>query len=369
MSTQITLGQTAMAPGQDSSHAWDYWWRDLSSLNEDFLPSGLPDWTSIGWYFGASPTGLGLGLEIMLDTTWNTVKDIELTQLDCTWVTVEGFVDTCIAAVGDDMSHQITVVGAKRGAIDLGDGKNTITIDYLSNEYTWSNNFTIAAGNGNDTILVRPELSQWIGAPGGVPKGWTFNTAPDQTTVDSALGSGNNTLGLEECSGTITASSGASNISLMDGHNTLTLGSGTATVTIASYNIAWPAIFALATDRASDIVQLGSGHADISIDDTMTFMTPLTTIVVTHGQTGDETADGPDDIRYGHGAGSDFVGGNWSALTLDLVGYSAGSSATLTAAGDHTELTIKDAAGGAADVLNLYGASPPSIATLHLHFT
>ena len=54
---------------------------------------------------------------------------------------------------------------------------------------------------------------------------------------------------------------------------------------------------------------------------------------------------------------------------MDLVGYSAGSSATLTAAGDHAVLTIQDAAGGAADVLNLYGASPSGIAALHLQFT
>jgi hypothetical protein len=66
---------------------------------------------------------------------------------------------------------------------------------------------------------------------------------------------------------------------------------------------------------------------------------------------------------------SSGIAQSWSALTLDLVGYSAGNSATLTPAGDHTELTIQDAAGGAADVLNLYGAPPSSIATPHLHFT
>jgi hypothetical protein len=101
----------------------------------------------------------------------------------------------------------------------------------------------------------------------------------------------------------------------------------------------------------------------------MTFMTPLTAIIVTHGQTGSGTTAGADDIRYGHTDGGVFVGGGWSALTLDLVGYSAGSSATLTQTGDHTQLTIQDAAGGAADLLNLYGASPPSLATLHLRFT
>jgi hypothetical protein len=259
-------------------------------------------------------------------------------------------------------------------------------VNYLSNEYTWSNNFNIAVGDGNDTIVVQPEtFSAMTGAapipwelnpvegpfgPGTpLPAGWTFNTAPDKTTADITLGSGNNQLELQECSGTITAGSGDSNILLVDGHNNLTLGSGTAIVTMAAYNTAVPAPFALATDRGSDTVQIGSGHADISIDDTMTFMTPLTTVTITHGQTGDNTADGPDDIRYGHGNGSNFVGGDWSALTLDLAGFSAGSSVTLTQVGDHTALTIQDAAGGAADVVNLYGAPLSGIAALHLHFT
>jgi hypothetical protein len=77
-------------------------------------------------------------LNISLDAAWNTGKDIEVTQLDCYGLTVNGFVDTCVGAVGDDMSHDITVIGAKRGAIDLRNGNNNVNIQYLSNEYTWS---------------------------------------------------------------------------------------------------------------------------------------------------------------------------------------------------------------------------------------
>lgn len=394
--TVIRFGFAATAPGQVTGQAWDASWIGMSAWQAYDVPAdGLSQSTRIyNINFGIVDFVVGLPMSLVtascsgsaqdseedftLNYIWNSVKDIELTELDTNTLNVTGFVDTWIAAAGDNTSHNMTVTSAKRGAIDVGNGNNTISVNYLSNEYSWSNHFHIGVGNGNNTINVQPDvfsdyasdIAQPSEAPNTpVPVGWSFNTAPDLTTVGIALGSGDNTVELQECSGTITAGSGITNISLVDGHNALVLGSGSATVTIAAHNIAEPVDFALATDRGSDIVQLGSGHADISIDDTMTFMTPLTTIIVTHGQAGTGTTDGPDDIRYGHTSGGTFVGGDLSALAFDLVGYSAGSSATLTAAGDHTVLTIQDAAGGAADVLNLYGASPSSIAALHLQFT
>jgi hypothetical protein len=393
--TVFRFGYAATAPGQETGQAWDAHWIGLSDWQSYDAPAdGINQTTRIyDIYFHVEEliTGEPLSLvtaaysgptqsseeDFTLNYIWDSVKDIELTELDTTTLNVTGFVDTWIAAAGDNTSHNVTVTSAKRGAIDLGNGNNSISVNYLSNEYTWSNHFHIGVGNGNNTINVQPDVfsdyASDIPQPSGVPNtpvpvGWVFNTAPDLTTVGITLGSGDNTVALQECSGTITAGSGTTNVSLVDGHNALVLGSGTATVTIAAHNTAEPVDFSLATDRGSDIVQLGSGHADISIDDTMASMTPLTFIIVTHGDTGTGTADGPDDIRYGHTSGGTFVGGDWSALTLDLVGYSAGSSASLSAASDHTVLTIQDAAGGAADVLNLYGASPSSIAALHLQF-
>jgi hypothetical protein len=55
-------------------------------------------------------------------------------------------------------------------------------------------------------------------------------------------------------------------------------------------------------------------------------------------------------------------------VTFDFVGYSPGSSATLTPANGHTEPDVRDAAGGPADALNLNGIPPSSIAALHLNF-
>jgi hypothetical protein len=231
-------------------------------------------------------------------------------------------------------------------------------------------------GDGNNTIDVQPDVFSdysYSTLPcedsTPLPPGWAFNYAPDQTTVGITLGSGNNKVELQECSATITAASGTSTISLVDGHNALILGSGTATVTIAAYDTTGPIHFSLAKDRGSDIVQLGTGHADISIDDTMKFMTPQTTIVIARGETGAESGGAADDIRYGHYTGSDFVGGDWSAVTFDLVGYDLDSEAVLTRAGDHTEMTIRDTADGSTEVMNLYGAPPGDIAGPHVRFT
>jgi hypothetical protein len=391
--TTVRFGLTAMAPGQVTGQAWDALWIGLSAWNTYLPTNGLSKTTQIAPItFGTtlvwepwSPYELGVVTVYCFDDTespqyseenftlnapWNAIKDIELTKLDSAILNVTGFVDTWIAAPDDNAYQNITVNSAKRGAIDLGNGNNVISVGYLSNDYTWSNHFHIGVGNGNNTIEVQPEdYSEYTISGTPLPQGWSFNTEPDQTTVGVALGSGNNTVELEECSGTITMGGGTNTITLVDGHNALVLSSGTSTVAISAFDTADPKHFALATDRGSDIVQIGSGHADISIDDTMTFMTPLTTVIVMHGDSGTRTSDGPDDIRYGHTSGSTFVGGDWSALTLDLIGYSAGSSATLTAASDHTVLTIQDAAGGAVDVLNLYGAPPSSVAALHLRFT
>ncbi len=174
--------------------------------------------------------------DFSLNAPWNTIKDIELSELDTVNLNVTGFVDTWVATAGDNASHGITVTGAKRGAIDVGNGNNTINVNYLSNDYTWSNHFHIGVGNGNNTIEVQPDSHYYYAAPLGtpLPSGWTFNTAPDQTTVGITMGSGDNTVELEECSGTITAGSGTSDISLTDGRNAVNLGGGAAKVTIAA---------------------------------------------------------------------------------------------------------------------------------------
>jgi hypothetical protein len=382
----IRFSLSSVFPGQDPGNAWDYWWRLSSSWNIDDIPGAGQGGSSssyalaFGPYTLTSPTPLvtedftgpaGVTTEdVTLNAPWNTIKDVEIKQLDSFSFGANGFVDTWIAAAADNNRHDVTVTGAKRGAIDLGSGNDDVLVYYRSNEYTWSNDFHISVGNGSDLIRVQPESFDHI-ASTPTPAGWKFNTVPDLTTASISLGSGNDTVETRECSATVAAGSGTTFISVVDGHNMLTLGSGTDMVLISTDR---PELegWAVATDRSSTTVLLGSGHADIWIDDTMQFMTPLTTIVVSHGRTGAQAAGAPTDaadaIRYGHGSPNEFVGGDWSALTFDLVGFSPGSSATLTPANGHTELDVQDAAGGPADALNLYGIPPSSIAALHLNF-
>jgi hypothetical protein len=51
----------------------------------------------------------------------------------------------------------LSAVCVKRGAVALGDGDDKVVVNVAANEYTWSSQFDITTGNGNDTVSVQPE--------------------------------------------------------------------------------------------------------------------------------------------------------------------------------------------------------------------
>jgi hypothetical protein len=71
------------------------------------------------------------------------------------------------------------------------------------------------------------------------------------------------------------------------------------------------------------------------------------------------------------GETGNFVGGDLSALTINLIDYNPDSKATLVAASAGTPmlLQIQHAATGSIGVVALCGQSPTSVAALNLHFT
>jgi hypothetical protein len=76
-------------------------------------------------------------------------------------------------------------------------------------------------------------------------------------------------------------------------------------------------------------------------------------------------------IRYGHvdSTGS-FVGGDLSALTIDLIGYSPGSTVSLGAPpGGPMLLQIHDAATGSIAAVTLYPGVTGSAVLQHVRFT
>jgi Ca2+-binding RTX toxin-like protein len=314
------------------------------------------------------------GLGIYLYSPWNSIKDIEISNLSSYLLEVYRFVDTWINAADDNSNHDILLSGTKRGVVALGDGNDTVQVNMIANEYTWPSNFDITTGNGNSTITVQPEQKfDYVSDYFYAPAGWgPWNQTPQLMTANVSVGNGNNTIGLTEVSGTIQVGSGDDTINITDGYHTLWLGAGNDTITIGTLlNQGDAALVARDTHDGTDIVHVASGHAVISIDDTYPIFTQSVTLDFIHGETGGSTLATADVVKFGHvdGGTGDFVGDDLRSLTINLMDYSPGSKATLIAAsaGNPMLLQIQDAATGSIDAIALYG-SATSVAALNLHF-
>jgi hypothetical protein len=310
--------------------------------------------------------------DITLNSPWNSIKDVEVSTISSQDLHVTGFVDTWINAPSDNSNHTVSIDEAKRGAVALGNGNVAIQIDVAANEYSWSSHFNVNVGNGNDIVNVMPEAFATL-ANLSAPAGWTFNKTPQLTTADITVGNGNDTIGLAEISGTVHVGSGNDTINISDGNSTVWLGAGSDSVVINTMNNGGLVPWAYDTQVGSSTIHVGAGQADITIDDTTPAWTPVTTIDFIHGETGGSTLGTADVIRYGHVGPSigEFVGGDLSALTIDLTGYSPGSTVSLgnTPPGAPMLLQIHDAATGSIDAVTLYAGVTGGAVLPHVRFT
>jgi hypothetical protein len=387
----IRLAMSAVSPGAANPTTWDENWTGLVTNYGSGTAGSISFSGSVAGTDSISQLGVGGGglftvapvpaltvvtqdsggvshQSITMNASWNTIKDIEVTNVDTNVLTVSNFVDTWVSDAADEASRTVVVDGAKRGDIALGDGNDNVTVNYMSNESSWSNLFYVTLGNGNDSVTVNPESFAAIAAT-SKPAGWVFNQTPQATTAIISVGNGNDNVSLDT-SGVVQLGSGNDTVGLIDGAHVVYLGAGTDLVNISSHDLSQPATMAFSTQRDSDNVYVNSGHAAISINDSAGGTTPLTNLFISHDETG---GGNPDLISYGHTdtTTGQFVGGDFSALTLFLTGYSAGSTATLaTGPSPGTELLkIQDALTGGIDTLVLQGAGPASTAGLHLYFT
>jgi hypothetical protein len=382
---------SAVSPGAADPTTWDENWigqvtnygaGSANSLTVAGTVAGADNISSIGVGGGglfqpsAVPvvsvlTQVSAGIStqsITMNAAWNTIKDIEVTNVDSNVLHVSNFVDTWVSDAADEASRTVIVDGAKRGDIALGDGNDTVNINYMSNEASWSNLFYVTLGNGNDNVTVNPESFAGIAAV-NKPAGWVFNQQPQATTAIISLGNGNDNVSLDT-TGVVQLGSGNDTLSLVDGAHVVYLGGGSDTVNISAHDLSVPARMAFSTQQDVNNIYIGSGHAAININDKAGANTPLTNLFFAHDETGGAA---PDLISYGHTdpTSGQFLGGDWSNLTLFLTGYSPGSSASLGAgptAGTET-LKITDALTGGIDNITLQGSPPPSLAALHLIFT
>jgi hypothetical protein len=137
-----------------------------------------------------------------------------------------------------------------------------------------------------------------------------------------------------------------------------------------------PGVGPYETDIGTDLLHLISGPATVFLDDLNLRSMPRTTIDVGNSQPGEQR--GPEAIFYGHyfagsygsGSASEFDGGDWSNLTLDLQGFLAGSKFTVLSQPqfDASILTIENASGQTLRTIELVGGAP-SASELHIRFT
>jgi hypothetical protein len=306
---------------------------------------------------GSASSPTGTELDISLDAPWNSIKDIEVSSISAQHLDITGFVDTWINTPSDNTDHTIVISDVKRGAIALGNGDDTVSVNVAANEYSWASHFDITAGDGNNTISVQPE-AYGVLANIRAPAGWMFNYQPQLTTADISVGNGNDTIGLHEVSGTIHVGSGDDTINIEDGNSIIWLGAGNCKVTIGTPDGAAPAPWGLDSQRGTAIIHPGTGHADITVDDRSATLTPRAKIEFIPGQTGGDTFATADIIRYGHDdpVSGLFIVGKMPVSAFDISAYNQGFTASLDqlSTGDGFLFQIHDNATGSDDAMVLY---------------
>ena len=122
-------------------------------------------------------------LRIELNAAWNTIRDFQLTQFTGTQLELRNWVDVDLR-LSDALGRSITIEGAKRGNIRLGDGNDTVTIGVDSDNNKGGNSFYVSTGGGNDTVTIRASAFDYFA--GAYDGSWTttgINTGSGDDTV------------------------------------------------------------------------------------------------------------------------------------------------------------------------------------------
>jgi hypothetical protein len=125
--------------------------------------------------------------ELSLDSAWNTIKNISVTDFSAHELVLRNWVDTWVA-LDNNFGQEIFVDGAKRAEISTGSGNDTIWVGVDSNAADWSNHIKVDAGVGNDHITVAESTKDYSGS--------SFAAAynPAWTTTELKGGAGYDTI-------------------------------------------------------------------------------------------------------------------------------------------------------------------------------
>lgn len=128
----------------------------LSLTNDDL--SDYPIINELGLYL-ESGEGDGYSWFDASLENWNTIgfKSLNVNG-SYDYQTVSNFVDVSI--VNTNLSGAfIDIYDAKRGSVITGDGDDIVNLSLKSNSASWSNQFLISTGNGDDEIVVTNSLN------------------------------------------------------------------------------------------------------------------------------------------------------------------------------------------------------------------
>lgn len=147
---------------------------------------------------------------LRLNLPWNAIKNIEIDHFEGRSLTLENWVDPWVHLPGDQ-DREIVILGAKRGEVTTGGGRDYVGIAVDSNG-GWSNHFLIDTGAGDDFIRVWASTVDYSGSfdRNAYHAGWTTTTI--------RAGSGNDNIA--------TLSGGADVIDGGDGYDTFFPGGG-----------------------------------------------------------------------------------------------------------------------------------------------
>jgi len=124
---------------------------------------------------------------LALDTAWNSIKTVAITEFTGRTLTVENLVMVAFdLADGDgaDPARDIQIRGAKRVDGVTGDGDDVIRVEADSNESRWGNLIRIDTGAGDDAVTIIPSGFDWSAS-------FLANTYnPQWTQTETRLGAG-----------------------------------------------------------------------------------------------------------------------------------------------------------------------------------
>jgi Ca2+-binding RTX toxin-like protein len=84
---------------------------------------------------------------------WNSVKNGRFISSEAEDVTMSGFVHADVA-LGGGGNSSVELLGAKRGNVLTAEGDDRIVIQVATNGAAWVNEFRVAAGAGDDLVVV-----------------------------------------------------------------------------------------------------------------------------------------------------------------------------------------------------------------------